>query len=180
MTLVKTILFLILILIPIATTSRLYGFLESSANLIESLLETEETAGTALMIGGPFILMFVALFVGIFVVVPLAICCIVAFLGGRVLRCSSSSVSKRLMLAVTVLAALLTGTFVSLASQYGDFMLASQPEHKPQTPTAVFACLAGFNAALSVFIAICIVRFISSYRRKNGIKGATSRFYRCN
>ena len=161
-------------LIPIATTAALYGFLESCANMVEMLLipfTTDKTAAGALVIGGPFLVLFIALGAGAFIVVPLIASIVGACLGGRVLRRSGSEIHRQPAWLALLLATLLTIAFVSIANHYDSSILVSRPTQKPKTSAAVLACLAGGNVALSLFVATRILNRIASHRTAPPLPG---------
>ena len=163
----KTTILVLLALIPVAATAGLYGFLESCANMVEMLLipfTTDKTAGGALAIGGPFVVLFIALGAGVFILVPLFASIAGACLGGWALWRSGNQVPRRSAWRAIVLPAFLMIAFVWIASQYDSPMLVSRPKQKPKTPEAVLACLAGGNVALSLFVATMILCRITSKR----------------
>ena len=165
----KTTILFLLVLIPLAATAALYDTLESCANMVEILLlpftAEGKTAAGALVFGGPFLILFIAVFVAEFIAVPLAASALAACLGGWGLRQSGRSVSERSALFSIALAAAFTIAFVLVASQRDGLIPLSRPPKKPKTPAAVLACLAGGNAALSLFVATRILRRITSNRQ---------------
>ena len=155
----RTILFL-LTLIPVAATASLYGFLESSANMIEMLLipfTTDKTAGGALFIGGPFLVLFIVMALAVFIAVPLIACSIAACLGRWAFRRSGRSMSSHSAMIAIILSAAFTFALARVASQSESAILVSRPVKRPATPRALLACFAAANAALSVFVATRIL-----------------------
>jgi hypothetical protein len=164
---VTTTILLLLCLISAAAAAALYGWLESSANMIEMLVlpftSAGKTAGGALAFGGPFLLLFIAAGLGVFMAVPLVTSAVLACLGGWALRRTGRSVSRRVAVVAVVLTACAT-IVVVLAGQRGGW-IPDRPANRPKTSSVALACLAGANAALSVFVATGIVRWITSKPR---------------
>ena len=165
--LVKATILFLLSMIPVVATAALYGWLESCANMVEMLLfpftPAGRTAGGALAFGGPFLVLFIALGAAVFIAVPLVASIIAACLGGWGLRQSGRSVSLHAALLTIALATSYTIAFVLVASE-SDW-LPDRPANRPKTPAAVFACVAGGNAALSSFAATFVLRRITSKRK---------------
>ncbi len=146
----------------------LYGFLESGANMVEMLLGTDGAVGTAGVFGGLFLVLFILVTAGVFVSVPLVVSCAVAGVGGWTLRKLRHCVPERSGLVATVLAALLTITFVLAANRFDGLIPVSRPAERPGTPPAVLACLAGANAALSLFLATRLLRRFTTNPASSG------------
>jgi hypothetical protein len=158
-------LLLVLLLIPLACTVVLFGFLESCFNMVEMLLvpfTVDRTAGGALVVGGPFLVLFIMVSLGVFAVVPAGISAAVALLGGLGLRQGGHRVSARWAWRTVILAAALTSGLVLLtAPQEG--LLRSRPKNRPKSPVAVVALVAGANAALSAYLATRILRRLTAH-----------------
>lgn len=155
----------LLTLIPLVAIASVYDALESGANLVEALLlpfTTDQTATGALVFGGPFIVLFIAALVVQFVGAPFA-SSIAACLGGWALRQCHKSISKRSARLCISLAAVCAIVLVLAASQRGGFLPVSRPLQKPRTPAIVLACVAGANAAFSMFVGTFILRRITFY-----------------
>jgi hypothetical protein len=166
--LMRTIILFLLTLIPVAATAALYGFLESSANMVEMLLipfTTDKTAGGALVIGGPFLLLFIVAALAVFIAVPLIACSIAACLGGWGLRQSGRSISSRSGMIAIILTAAFTFALVLAASPSDGGFLVSRPLKSPKTPSALLACFAAANAAFSLFVATLILCRMTRDRR---------------
>jgi hypothetical protein len=163
---VKVTILSLLTLIPLVAIAAVYDALESGANLIEALLlpfATDQTATGALVFGGPFIVLFIAALVVQFVGVPLIASSIAAYLGGWALRQSRKCISKRSARLCICLATVCAIVFVLVASQRDGFLPVSRPPQKPKTPAIVLACVAGANAAFSMFVGTFILRRITFY-----------------
>jgi hypothetical protein len=163
---VKITILSLLTLIPLVAIASVYDALESGANLVEALLlpfTTDQTATGALVFGGPFIVLFIAALVVQFVGAPLIASSIAACLGGWALRQCHKSISKRSARLCISLAAVCAIVLVLAASQRGGFLPVSRPLQKPRTPAIVLACVAGANAAFSMFVGTFILRRITFY-----------------
>jgi hypothetical protein len=159
---VKISILFLLILVALAATVAVYDSLESGANLIEILLlpfTTDQSAAGAMVVGGPILGIFIALCALEFVGVPLVVVTVASCLGGWVLRKSGSSISKRASVFCVVLAAACATAMVLFVIQ-NDLLPISRPA-KPKTPATILACLAGANAAFSLFVATVMLRLIT-------------------
>lgn len=155
----RPILLFVLLLIPLACTVLLFGFLESCFNMVEMLLvpfTVDRTAAGALVFGGPFLVLFILVSLGVFMVVPAVVSVAVAVLGGLGLRRGGHRVSPRWASRTVILAAALTCALVLLTAPR-EGLLPSRPRTRPKSPVAVVALVAGANAALSAYLATRIL-----------------------
>jgi hypothetical protein len=150
-----------LILISLLATLTGYGLLESGANMVEMLLSpftsADPSAGGALWLGGPFLVLFIGVGAVMFVGVPLAASTLAACLGGWGLRQSNRSISSRSGWVCSGLAAACVTAFV-LGVLQRDVIPTDRPQIRPKTPAGLLACLAGANAALTVFVGTLVLR----------------------
>lgn len=155
-----------LILISLIATVTGYGVLESGANMVEILLSpftsADPSAGGALWLGGPFLVLFIGASAVKFVGVPLVVSTLAAGLGGWGLRQSKGSISSRLRWICSALAAA-CATALVLGVLQRDVIPVDRPQMKPKTPAGLLACLAGANAALSVFVGTFVLRRMTAH-----------------
>lgn len=150
----------VLVLVVVLASVSVYDALESGANLIEILLlpaTTDRTAAGALVVGGPFILLFAAVAAVRFVGVPLVLALAVSGLGGWGLRKSGCPISRRTAWTWTAIAGACAAALALFILQPGVFRSSPGPK-TPRTPAGVLAFLAGANAALSVYAGTRVLR----------------------
>jgi len=150
-----------LILISLIATATGYGVLESGANMVEMLLSpftsADPSAGGALWLGSPFLILFILAGAVRFIGVPLVASALAAFLGGWCLRQSKHSISSRTGWICSALAAACALALVLVVIQ-PDVLPLDRPQIRPKIPAVLLACLAGANAAWSGFIGTLVLR----------------------
>src|SRR5262245_17090849 len=159
-----------LILISLVATFKGYGLLESGANMAEMLLfpftAAGRTSGGALVIGGPFLVLFIAASALLFVGVPLVASTLAACLGGWGLRQSNRSIRWRPVWPSPALAGA-CATALVLGVIQRNVIPVDRPQMKPKTPAGLLACLAGANSAVSVFVGTLVLRGMTARSSSN-------------
>src|SRR6266566_1439508 len=134
----KFAIFVLILLVSIAATCALYGWLESSVNMIEGLRQFfQPGAGTILF--SPILLLFIALGLGVFISLPLLAVTIAAILGGLLLR------SRGFLVFVAIISQFV---FILFAIEQNASFLLDRPRLHPKAPSYVLAFLSAANAAL--------------------------------
>lgn len=149
--------FSFLSLLSIAATCALYGWLESTVNMLEGLGQLFAPGATTVVFA-PFLLLFIALGLAVFIVVPVLAAAIAALLGGWLLRSRSLSPSRSFVRSFILVAVVCHIAFIGLAASHNASFLLRRPREHPKTPAYALACMAGANAALNLFVAALIIR----------------------
>jgi hypothetical protein len=142
----------LILLISLGATCALYGWLESSVNMIEGLRTFFQPGGTILL--SPFLVLFIFLCLGVFVGASLVVVAAGAFLGGILLRFRAIPSSPSSFLLFT--AVICQFLFVLFAIKQNASFLLGRPRLHPNLYLAAF--IAAANAALNLSVAALIVR----------------------
>jgi len=149
-----------LFLISLASNCVLFGWLESTVNMIEGLrLLFAPGAGTVIF--SPFLLLFILHGLSIFIVVPLLATAFVAAMSGHLLRSRTIGVSRSFSRAFLLIAVLGQFAIFSFAITQNASFLRDRPRVHPKSPAYVLALVIGANAALNLFVATAIFRKIT-------------------
>jgi len=139
-----------------AATCALYGWLESTVNMIEGL-RLLFGPGATTVVFAPFLLLFIALTLIIFVAGPMFAAAIGAISGGLLLRWRAPSVSRSTIRSFVCASVVCHIILIALATRYHAPFLPGRPREHPKTPTYALACVAGANAALNSLVAALII-----------------------
>jgi hypothetical protein len=151
----KFAIFVLILLVSIAATCALFGWLESDANMIVGLREFFKP-GAGTIIFSPIPLLFIALGLGVFIGVPLFAVTIIAILGGFLLRSRSITVSPSFARFFIIVAIISQFVFILFAIEKNAPFLLDRPRLHPNRYLAAF--VAGANAALNLSVAAFIIR----------------------
>jgi hypothetical protein len=144
-------------LVSLTANCALYGWLESSVNMIEGLrLLFAPGAGTVVF--SPFLLLFILVGLSGFVTVPVCAVAIVAMLSAYPLRSRAITVSRSFARTFVLVAVVCQFAFLLCAIQRDAPFLRDRPRVRPKSPAIVLASLAAANAGLNLLIAAVIVR----------------------
>jgi hypothetical protein len=148
-------------LISLACNCALFGWLESTVNMIEGLgLLFAPGAGTVVF--SPFLLLFIVLTLSVFTAVPLLATAIVAALSGYLLRSRRIGVTRSFSRAFVLIAVLGQFAIFSLDIAQNAPFLRDRPRVRPKSPAYVLALTMAANAALNLFVAMAIARSITA------------------
>jgi hypothetical protein len=142
-------------LVSITATFALYGWLESSVNMIEGLRQFFRP-GAGTIVFSPILLLFIALGLGVFVGGSLLAVMAAATLGGVFLRYRALSISQSFARFFVVVAIISQFVFILFAIEENAPFLLDRPRLHPNRYLAAF--LAGANAALNLSVAAFIIR----------------------
>jgi len=142
-------------LVSTAATCVLYGWLESSVNMIEGLRQLFAPGATTVVFS-PFLLLFIALGLGVFIGVSMLAVSAAAVLGSALLRSRAPIVSLSFVRFFVIGAMICQFAFILFAS--APFLLG-RPRLHPNTYLVAFA--AAVNAALNLSVAALVVRKLS-------------------
>jgi hypothetical protein len=142
-------------LISITATCALYGWLESSVNMIEGLREFFRP-GAGTIVFSPILLLFIALGLGVFVGGSLLAVMAVATLAGVILRYRSLTISQSFARFFVIVAIISQFVFILFAIEENAPFLLDRPRLHPNRYLA--AVVAGANAALNLSVAAFIIR----------------------
>jgi len=138
-------------------TCALYGWLESSVNMIEGLRQLfQPDAGTVIF--SPILLLFITLCLVVFIGVSQISGGIAAVLGGLLLRSRSVIVSQSFLRSFAYGAVICQFVFTLFAVEQNARFLHGRPRVHPTAPSYVLASLVAANAALTWFVAAFIIR----------------------
>jgi len=159
--LMKFTVFGLIFLISVAATCLLYGWLESSVNMMEGLRQLFALGATTVVFS-PFLLLFIALTVGVFIGTPLLVVAMVATAGGFLLRSNAVTVSRSFALSFVLVAVLCQFAFMLFAIEQNASFLYGRPRVHPTAPAYVLAFLAGANSGLNLSVAVLIIRKLTA------------------
>jgi hypothetical protein len=151
----KFAIFVLILLVSIAATCALYGWLESSVNMIEGLRQFFRP-GAGTIIFSPILLLFIALGLGVFVGGSLLPVIAAATLGGVILRYRALTISQSLARFFVIVAIISQFVFILFAIEENAPVLLDRPRLHPNRYLAAF--VAGANAALNLSVAAFIIR----------------------
>ena len=151
----KFAIFVLISLVSIAATCALYGWLESSVNMIEGLRQFFQP-GAGTIIFSPILLLFIALGLGVFVAVSLLAVIAAAVLGGFLLRHRALTISQSFARFFVIVAIISQFVFILFAIEENAPFLLDRPRLHPNRYLAAF--VAGANAALNLSVAAFIIR----------------------
>ena len=150
----KFAIFGLILLVSIAATCALYGWFESSVNMIEGLGQFfQRGAGT--IVFSPILLLFIVLGLGVFVGGSLLAVIGAATLGGIILRYRALTISQSFARFFVIAAIISQFVFILFAIEENAPFLLDRPRLHPNSYLA--AVLAGANAALNLSVAALIV-----------------------
>jgi hypothetical protein len=144
-------------LLSIAASCALYGWLESTVNMLEGLGQLFAPGATTVLFA-PLLLLFILLGFAVFVATPMIAVAIAAALGGLLLRSRSLSPSLSFVRWFILVAGVCHIPIIVLATRHNASFLPRRPREHPKTPAYALACIAGANAALNSFVAALIIR----------------------
>lgn len=144
-------------LLSIAATCALYGWLESTVNMLEGFGQLFAPGATTVLFA-PILLLFIILGFAVFVAAPMLAAAMAAALGGLLLRSRSLSPSLSFVRSFILIAVVCHIAFIVLATRHNAWFLLQRPRAHPKTPAYALACAAGANAALNLFAAALIIR----------------------
>jgi len=153
----KFAIFSFLCLLSLAASCALYGWLESTVNMMEGFGQLFAPGATT-VIFSPFLLLFIMLGLLVFVAAPMFFVGLGAALGGLLLRSRVADVSRFFIWAFVIVAVVCHIVFLLLATQQNASYLLERPRIHPKPPAYVLAGIAGANAALDLFVAALIIR----------------------
>ena len=148
-------------LLSIAASCALYGWLESTVNMLEGLGQLFAPGATTVLFA-PLLLLFIILGFAVFVAAPMLAAAIAAALGGLLLRSRSLSPSLSFVRWFILVAGVCHIPFIVLATRHNASFLLQRPREHPKTPAYALACIAGANAALNSFVAALIIRKLTA------------------
>ena len=151
----KFAIFGLILLVSIAATCVLYGWLESSVNMIEGSRQFFRP-GAGTIVFSPILLLFIALGLGVFVGGSLLAVIAVATLGGVILRSRALTISQSVARFFVVVAIISQFVFILFAIEENAPVLLDRPRLHPNRYLAAF--VAGANAALNLSVAAFIIR----------------------
>jgi hypothetical protein len=151
----KFAIFVLILLVSIAATCALYGWLESSVNMIEGLRQFFQP-GAGTIIFSPILLLFIALGLAVFVAVSLLAVTAAAVLGGVILRYRALTISPSFARFFVIVAIISQFVFILFAIEKNAPFLLDRPRLHPNRYLSAF--VAGANAALNLSVAAFIIR----------------------
>jgi len=147
-----------------AATCAVYGWLEATTNMVEGL-RLLFAPGATTVVFAPFLLLFIALTLIIFVAGPMFAATIGAIFGGLLLRWRALGVSRFTIRSFVFASVVCHIILIALATRYHAPFLLGRPREHPKTPPYALACVAGANAALNSFVAALIIRRLTTKGR---------------
>ena len=142
-------------LVSITATCALYGWLESSVNMIEGLRQFFQP-GAGTIVFSPILLLFIALGLGVFVGGSLLAVVVAATLSGVSLRYRALTISQSFARFFVIVAIISQFVFILFAIEENAPFLLDRPRLHPNRYLAAF--VAGANAALNLSVAAFIIR----------------------
>jgi len=142
-------------LVSIAATCALYGWLESSVNMIEGLRQFFRP-GAGTIVFSPILLLFIALGLGVFVGGSLFAVIVAATLSSVILRYRALTISQSFARFFVIAAIISQFVFILFAIEENAPFLLDRPRLHPNSYLAAF--VAGTNAALNLSVAAFIIR----------------------
>ena len=149
--------------LSLGATCALYGWLESTVNMTEGLGQLFAPGATTVVLA-PFLLLFIALGIVVFIAIPMLGAAAGAVFGALILRRQDFSLPPSAVRAFVVVAAVCHVALISLAVHYDASLLLHRPGVRPKTPTSILASIAGANAAMNSFVAVLIMRRLIARR----------------
>jgi len=147
-----------------AATCAVYGWLEATANMVEGLRQLFAPGATTVVFA-PFLFLFIALTLIIFVAGPMFAAAIGAIFGGLLLRWRALSVSRSTIQSFVFASVVCHIILIVLATRYHASFLPGRPREHPKTPPYALACVAGANAALNSLVAALIIPRLTTKER---------------
>jgi len=145
-----------LCLISLIATCALFGWLESSVNLIEGL-KTLFMPGATTVLFTPFLVLFILLCLGVFAFGSLSAVGIGAVANGIIMRNCDIDIAPLFNRTTAFISAFLISVVIFFSMEQNAGFLLSRPLNHPASPAIVLAGLAGINAALDLMVASFIV-----------------------
>ena len=142
-------------LVSITATCALYGWLESSVNMIEGLRQFFRP-GAGTIVFSPFLLLFIALGLGVSVGGSLLAVIVAATLSSVILCYRALTISRSFARFFVVVAIISQFVFILFAIEENAPFLLDRPRLHPNRYLAAF--VAGANAALNLSVAAFIIR----------------------
>jgi len=142
-------------LVSITATCALYGWLESSVNMIEGLRQFFRP-GAGTIVFSPILLLFIALGLGVFVGGSLLAVIVAATLSGVILRYRALTISQSFARFFVIVSIISQFVFILFAIEENASFLRDRPRLHPNRYLAAF--VAGANAALNLSAAAFIIR----------------------
>ena len=141
--------------VSLAATCALFGWLESSVNMIEGLRQFFQP-GAGTIVFSPILLLFIGLGLGVFVGVSLLAVVAAAVLGGALLRAQALTVSRSFAQRFLLTAVICYFALIAFAIEQNVPFLLDRPRLHPNRYLTAF--VAGANAALNLSVAAFIIR----------------------
>ena len=148
-------------LLSVAATCVLYGWLESTVNMIEGFGQLFAPGATTVVFS-PFLLLFIALCLGVFIATSLLAVAVAAICGGLLLRSRGLPMSRSFARSFVFVAVVCHIAFIVMATRHHASFLLERPREHPKTPDYALACMAGANAGLNSFVAALIIRRLTA------------------
>src|SRR6267143_5462705 len=148
-------------LLSLAATCAVYGWLESTLNMMEGF-GLLFAPGATTVVFAPFLLLFILLGLAVFVLTPMLATAIAAAVGGLLLRSRALSVSRSFGRSFVFVAVVCHIAFIGLATHQNARFLLGRPREHPKTPAYALACIAGANPALNSFVTVLIIRRLTA------------------
>ena len=140
--------------VSLAVSCAFYGWLESSANMIEGLRQFLQP-GAGPVIFSPLLVLFILLTLGVFAGTSLLAVVTTAFLGGTILRSHSLSVPKSFARAFVLIGVISHFAFIIVALKLNAPFLLDRPRLHPNIWLVTF--MAAANAAIDLSSAAFIL-----------------------
>ena len=153
--------FSFLCLLSVAATCAVYGWLESTVNMIGGF-GLLFAPGATTVVFAPFLLLFIVLGLAVFVGTPMLAAAIAAAFGGLLLRSRALCVSRSFARSFVFVAVVCHIAFIVMATRHHASFLLERPREHPKTPDYALACMAGANAGLNSFVAALIIRRLTA------------------
>jgi len=141
--------------VSLAATCALFGWLESSVNMIEGLRQFFQP-GAGTIVFSPILLLFIGLGLGVFVGVSLLAVVAAAVLCGALLRAQALTVSRSFAQRFLLTAVICYFALIAFAIEQNVPFLLDRPRLHPNRYLTAF--VAGANAALNLSVAAFIIR----------------------
>jgi hypothetical protein len=152
----KFAIFVLVLLVSIAATCALYGWLESSVNMIEGLRQFFRP-GAGTIVFSPILLLFIALGLGVFVGGSLLAVIAAATLSGVILRYRALTISQSFARFFVIVAIISQFVFILFAIEENAPVLLDR--FHAFIPTGISRrSWPGANAALNLSVAAFIIR----------------------
>ena len=129
----KIAVFSLLCLLSLVATCALYGWLESTLNMMEGFGLLFASGATTVLFA-PFLLLFILLGLAVFVATPMLATAIAAAFGGLLLRSRALNVSQSFVRSFVFVAAVCHIAFIGLATRQNASFLLGRPREHPRPP----------------------------------------------